>query len=138
MTDMMTLTCKACGARGTVHPIEDLPLHDDDLCANCLDIADHSRAITDVTIERVRQQQMERWSPRSDDLYRDDELTMAAVCYLNRGTGLLDGDPPQIWPWTLSWWKPKSRRRDLVRAAALVIAEIERLDRVASKEPAND
>jgi hypothetical protein len=29
------------------------------------------------------------------------------------------------------WWKPKDRRRDLVRAAALIIAEIERLDRDA-------
>ena len=34
-----------------------------------------------------------------------------------------------LWPWAASWWKPKNRRRDLVRAAALIVAEIERIDR---------
>lgn len=33
------------------------------------------------------------------------------------------------WPWPSKWWKPKSQRRDLVRAGALILAEIERLDR---------
>ena len=33
------------------------------------------------------------------------------------------------WPWSLDWWKPKDPRRDLVRAGALIVAEIERLDR---------
>ena len=37
--------------------------------------------------------------------------------------------PPSYWPWEPRWWKPKNPRRDLVRAAALLIAEIERLDR---------
>ncbi|MBB2698904.1 UNVERIFIED_ORG: hypothetical protein GGI66_003581 [Rhizobium esperanzae] len=39
--------------------------------------------------------------------------------------------PPARWPWSDEWWKPKDRRRDLVRAAALLIAEIERLDRAS-------
>jgi len=30
--------------------------------------------------------------------------------------------------WAREWWKPKDRRRDLIRAAALIVAEIERLD----------
>jgi hypothetical protein len=34
-----------------------------------------------------------------------------------------------LWPWGGNWWKPKGRRRDLVRAAALIVAEIERIDR---------
>ncbi|AKQ30008.1 TPA: hypothetical protein JI225_05075 [Acinetobacter baumannii] len=33
-----------------------------------------------------------------------------------------------------SYWKPKSPRQDLVRAAALLIAEIERLDREVKAE----
>lgn len=37
-----------------------------------------------------------------------------------------------LWPWSGEWWKPKDRRRDLVRAAALIVAEIERLDRAAA------
>jgi hypothetical protein len=35
------------------------------------------------------------------------------------------------WPWDLKWWKPTTPRRDLVKAAALIVAEIERLDRAA-------
>ena len=31
--------------------------------------------------------------------------------------------------WSKDWWKPKDKRRDLIRAAALIVAEIERLDR---------
>jgi hypothetical protein len=40
----------------------------------------------------------------------------------------------QIWPWDRKWWKPTDRRRDLVKAAALILAEIERLDRATIKE----
>jgi len=39
------------------------------------------------------------------------------------------GLPPRGWPWAKSWWKPASLRRSLVKAAALLIAEIERIDR---------
>jgi hypothetical protein len=39
----------------------------------------------------------------------------------------------RYWPWEDKWWKPKDRRRDLVRAGALIVAEIERLDRLAAK-----
>jgi hypothetical protein len=38
-----------------------------------------------------------------------------------------------VWPWSREWWQPKDRRRDLVRAGALIVAEIERLDRAASR-----
>lgn len=46
-----------------------------------------------------------------------------------------DGPPgtvvPRGWPWGSSWWKPKDPRRDLVRAGALILAEIERIDRAS-------
>ena len=38
-----------------------------------------------------------------------------------------------LWPWDAEWFKPSSSRRDLVKAAALLLAEIERDDRAASK-----
>ena len=41
--------------------------------------------------------------------------------------------PPSMWPWTSEWWKPSTRRRMLVKAAALILSEIERLDRAASR-----
>ncbi len=41
------------------------------------------------------------------------------------------GDAPMYWPWATSWWKPTTKRRNLVKAGALILAEIERLDRAA-------
>jgi len=38
-----------------------------------------------------------------------------------------------LWPWGKEWWKPSDRRRDLVKAGALIAAEIDRLDRAKSK-----
>lgn len=42
----------------------------------------------------------------------------------------------QLWPWDAKWWKPKGRRSNLVRAAALIVAEIERIDRLAERSAA--
>ncbi|TCL90326.1 hypothetical protein C8J38_10842 [Rhizobium sp. PP-WC-2G-219] len=82
--------------------------------------------LADAIAERMRQREVENWSPEHDDKYTDDELTRAARCYLI-------GNPGH-WPWDYAWWKPTDRRRDLIKAAALIIAEIERLDRAATKE----
>lgn len=92
-------------------------------------------AIRDVLAERRRQVGVEGWTPEHDDLHGEGELAGAAACYaLYRshvapdelmGEGIIE----MSWPWDVAWWKPKDRRRDLVRAAALIIAEIERLDR---------
>jgi len=40
-----------------------------------------------------------------------------------------------VWTWERAWWKPTTRRRDLVKAGALILAEIERLDRAAAPQP---
>lgn len=45
---------------------------------------------------------------------------------------LADGHPPPVdWPWATRWWKPKDRVRNLERAGALIIAELERIERNA-------
>ena len=36
---------------------------------------------------------------------------------------------PFFWPWERDWWKPVDNRRDLVRAGALISAELDRMDR---------
>lgn len=41
-----------------------------------------------------------------------------------------------LWPWDDDSFKPKDPRRNLVRAAALIIAEIERMDRAAELKAA--
>lgn len=91
-----------------------------------------SAAATDVLAERQRQISMEGWKPEHDDEYCNGELAMAAVCYINEtGTVNRNGGKPWGWPWDASWWKPNIRRRNLVKAGALVLAEIERIDRAA-------
>lgn len=85
------------------------------------------RAVFDVTRERMRQVMVEGFTATRDDGYTNNELPRAAVAY----AGYPSDHWP--WPWPLSWWKPTTRRRDLVKAAALLIAEIERLDRLEAR-----
>lgn len=90
-------------------------------------------AILDVIAERQRQQSVEGWTPEHDDQYEDGELIDAAACYA-KDSSLWDciGEPPSDWPWNDEWWKPsKSMRRNLIKAGALILAEIERRDRAA-------
>ncbi|HAY4406590.1 TPA: ead/Ea22-like family protein [Escherichia coli] len=87
-------------------------------------------AILDVIAERQRQQSVEGWMPEHDDEHCNGELAMAAVCYINETeTVNRNGGKPWGWPWDASWWKPNARRRNLVKAGALILAEIERIDR---------
>ena len=93
--------------------------------------------VDEIVTERRRQIEVEGWTLEHDDGHEREELTYAAACYATPrrifvaskvGTRL---DYKDAWPWGEVWWKPKDRRRDLVRAAALIVAEIERLDRAA-------
>ncbi|WP_322874700.1 hypothetical protein [Klebsiella michiganensis] len=98
-------------------------------------------AAADVFSERQRQVTAEGWTPERDDEYTDGELPRAASCYALmawREKCLSDGEYaasqkmlPYYWPWEPAWWKPTTPRRDLVKAAALILAEIERIDRAA-------
>jgi hypothetical protein len=95
-------------------------------------------AIDDIAAERRRQAEAEGWAPEHDDRqHADRSLLKAAISYaMSAAQGMYTtlSDPPSWWPWERSWWKPKDRRRDLVRAGALIVAEIERLDRAAARE----
>lgn len=98
---------------------------------NCLPA--FSLAAQDVLAERRRQVEAEGWDAWHDDKYTKGELSDAAASYaLNAGVGMR-GLRPMFWPWDRDWWKPTTPRRDLVKAAALILAEIERLDREATK-----
>jgi hypothetical protein len=87
-----------------------------------------SDAIGDIVVERVRQQTKEGWTPEHDDQHTDGELGDAAVCYALKE--IPDAFVPVLWPWDREWFKPTDRRRNLVKAGALILAEIERLDRM--------
>lgn len=87
-------------------------------------------ALADIAAERRRQIEVEGWTPANDAAHSLGELAQAAACYAD--PSVRPDRPPANWPWHSKWWKPKDRRRDLVRAGALIVAEIERLDRLAS------
>ncbi len=101
------------------------------------------RAWLDVMGERTRQMAVEGFTPEHDDVHVDGEIAEAAICYTMTGMGK---DHASVcggwWPdeWSTRWWKPTDPRSDLVKAGALILAEIERLDRAAlakiAKEPA--
>lgn len=95
----------------------------------------------DVLHERERQISEEGWTPAHDDQHKNGEMAKAAACYLACDGNSTDRYAVMLWPmeWDLKWWKPKDRRRNLVRAGALVLAEIERLDRLnGNKETENE
>lgn len=89
-------------------------------------------AIEDIAAERQRQIEVEGWTPEHDDEHGNEELAHAAACYAlgTREVGTNPDNLTYIWPWHADWWKPSDRRRQLVKAGALIAAEIERLDRV--------
>lgn len=87
----------------------------------------------EVIGERLRQVLSEGWTAAHDDRYLDSELLQAAAAYAFSGH-TDSGGVPATWPWNKAWWKPSSKRRNLIKAAALILAEIERIDREEQKE----
>lgn len=111
------------------------PDPDPDAAARLME-AETPRAWRDVMGERIRQMAAEGWTTALDDLYVDGEMCAAAACYTLCGSGWerkMLSPMSMLWPWSKKWWKPTDRRRDLVKAGALILAEIERLDRAACK-----
>ncbi|MDY1243472.1 hypothetical protein ACM7OQ_13820 [Pseudomonas aeruginosa] len=92
------------------------------------------QAWLDVQAERRRQITAEGWTPEHDDAHSHGEMALAAASYAAYAHVELSGDLPMFWPWGRTWWKPTTPRRDLVKACALALAEIERLDRAAASQ----
>ncbi len=91
-----------------------------------------TRAVRDVLAERQRQIEVEGWTPEHDDKHGGGQIAAAAGCYaLFTDTHPIAGYCPRNWPWDASWWKPTHYRHDLVKSGALVLAELERIDRAA-------
>lgn len=89
-----------------------------------------------IVKERQRQITEEGYDPVHDDEHLKGELAIAALCYAqaakeNSRTIL------SWWPWDAEYWKPckkdsieVDRERCLVKAGALIYAEIDRLNRL--------
>ena len=91
-----------------------------------------------IAAERRRQMNKEGWTSEHDDTHARGELGEAAQCYITQARGrawltlckyIID-DVPDEWPWGEEWWNPQSPIRDLVKAGALIAAEIDRLQRL--------
>lgn len=98
-----------------------------------------SDAARDVLTERRRQITTKGWDHVHDDAQRNDEIAAFAAVYAMpegardwpaKETGFGRTFAEALIPLC---WEPKfgDRRRDLVKAAALLVAEIERIDRAA-------
>lgn len=108
-----------------------------------------------ISMERERQVKVEGYTPEHDDAYTKAEggayntcLADAAICYAFiaaadedlRKFGRVNTNHPFLfcpvhWPWHNEHWKPsqgdsnQDRIKELVKAGALIAAEIDRLQR---------
>jgi hypothetical protein len=98
--------------------------------------ATQSPALADIAAERRRQMEVEGWTPEHDDAHSDGQMAVAAASYAmhaHQPERIKRITAPMYWPWAYEWFKPSTARRDLVKAGALIAAEIERLDRAEQK-----
>lgn len=103
-----------------------------------------------IAAERRRQIESEGYTPEHDDRHQSDHsLTRAAECYLawsDACANFVAGEEDitaaelveSIWPWRPEEFKPSADPvRNLVKAGALIAAEIDRLTRAEPQEQLN-
>lgn len=115
----------------------------DRLYAHPVPARELTNAADSVLAERRRQIEAEGYSPAHDDEHVCDEIA-ALACFYAMPPGVREWSAPDGYGVTLGCavrpcgWEAKTgdRRDELVKAGALVLAEIERIDRahIASKE----
>ncbi len=83
-----------------------------------------------ITAERARQVIVEGWTPEHDAEHTRDQLATAGAVYAlparhRKYFHMIE----RLWPWSAEWWKPTpdDRVRELVKAGALIAAEIDRI-----------
>lgn len=91
-----------------------------------------------IAAERKRQVEVEGWTPEHDDEHVEGEMAGAAAAYAIAAQRDIAEGPlreghlrpcGQTWRWSNEWWKPTTALRNLVKAGALIAAEIDRLYR---------
>ncbi len=109
---------------------------------------DFRAAIEEIAAERWRQISREGFTPAHDDTLVNGELAQGAAAYCiaaglprDRYRDLRrNGDEAEVakalpiftlWPWHNGLFKPMNPRRDLIKACAMIVAEIGRIDRAA-------
>ncbi|AZE47177.1 hypothetical protein C4K04_1487 [Pseudomonas chlororaphis] len=95
-------------------------------------------SLQSVLAERIRQIQIHCFYPEQDEEFVDGDLAIAAACYATEAFAQATETEgamriaPESWPWMAVTWRPRDQRRNLVKAGALILAEIDRLDRAAA------
>lgn len=95
---------------------------------------------TEIEQERLRQINQLGYDSGYDDFHYADkpDLLRVALIYASQTTHPEEANKrvPIGWPWDARFWKPGLPRRMLIKAAALIVAHIEVLDRRAEREAA--
>lgn len=105
-----------------------------------------SSGVNLIKSERERQISEEGWTPEHDDSHRKHEMALAAMSYVavvaapdEEGDESGKVRPCHDWPWANKWWKPSDDPiRNLVKAGALIAAEIDRIQRIKNLCPAKE
>lgn len=89
-----------------------------------------------IARERLRQISREGYTPEHDAEHNMGELVRAAISYAYTGMhGNANTQPDPEWPWDRESWKPSDDRiRSLVKAGALIAAEIDRVGLQIARE----
>jgi hypothetical protein len=91
-----------------------------------------------IAAERKRQIEVEGWTPEHDDSFKDGVLSDAGAAYALASRLHDEQLALEIWPFDLEWWKPTDDPvRQLVKAGALIAAEIDKLQR-QPEQPSQD
>lgn len=107
------------------------------------DLAKCTSGVALISAERARQITQEGWTSEHDDDHDENELARAAASYAlpidsrpHRNPNQR-GRAPECWPFSQDWWKPSEhdRIKELVKAGALIAAEIDRLQRLEPARP---
>ncbi len=103
--------------------------------------ANMAAALAAIAAERRRQIEEEGYDASYDDMATKGQLATAAACYAFQAGArarTFPGDPQPIgiWPWESEYWKPSTHPvRNLIKAAALIVADLERIARAEAVEP---
>lgn len=79
--------------------------------------------LNEVKLERIRQINDENYSLENDKKYINNELPRAAATYCLKNLN----NRVSFWPWNIITFKPTNEKRDLIKASALIIAELQRI-----------
>lgn len=114
-----------------------LPDHEHFLC----ELADRIQWIGEPAFLGIARQRMKQTLSKGYDAAHDDqhtrgELALAAACYAITTNDISDKHliKATIWPFEREFWRPKGTRHNLEVAAALIVAELARLQRKDERE----